>query len=229
MTIIDASIGNFDPNTFNIVQDPTMRLFGQLFIIVNVIVFNILLLNLIIAILANTYNIFDLRSSGLYLSEILNKRDELLYDDCYGSYLAAIPPLNAIQLPTIPFAALMRRGHPLLIKMNNWIMKIQYCLFMMVFFLIFIVVSVMLIPVAWCMGIIDKLKHPSKDKFDNIVNMSFILLGPVILTFDVLADLYYFWINNFREDLLKNIIAKEVSFVSHKSLRELDYYSKLMI
>jgi len=55
-----------------------------------------LLLNLIIAILANTYNLFDLRSTGLYLSEILNKRDELLYDESYGSFLAAIPPINSI-------------------------------------------------------------------------------------------------------------------------------------
>ena len=113
--------------------------------------------------------------------------------------------------------------------MNDSIMKIQYCIFMLVFFVIFIVVSIILIPVAWVMGIIDKLKHPSKDKVDNIVNMSFFIIGPVILVFDVIADLYYFWLNNFRQNLLQNIIAKEISQVTHKSLRELDYYSKFMI
>jgi hypothetical protein len=211
------------------VQDSGMRLFGQLFIIVNVIVFNILLLNLIIAILANTYNLFDLRSSGLFLSEILNKRDELLYDESYGAFLAAIPPINAIQFPMIPAAVLLRKGHPMLIMINDYIMKIQYCMFMLVFFAIFIVVSIVLIPVAWVMGCIDKSKHPSRDKMDNIVNLMFFIIGPVILFFDVIADLYYFWMNNFRQNLLQNIIAKEISNVTHKSLRELDYYSKFMI
>ena len=61
-----------------------------------VITFNMLLLNLIVAILANTYNIYDLRSSGLYLSKILNTRGELLYEDNYVAFLAGIPPFNMI-------------------------------------------------------------------------------------------------------------------------------------
>ena len=40
-------------------------------VILAVIIFNMVLINLIIAILANTYSIFDLRSTGLYLSKIL--------------------------------------------------------------------------------------------------------------------------------------------------------------
>lgn len=65
-------------------------------IVMIVISFNLLLLNLIIAILANTYNLFDLRSNGLYLSKILNTRGELLYDENYGGFLASVPPLNVI-------------------------------------------------------------------------------------------------------------------------------------
>jgi len=61
-----------------------------------VIAFNLLLLNLVIAILANTYNMFDLRATGLYLSKILNTRGELLYDDSYGAFLASLPPINVI-------------------------------------------------------------------------------------------------------------------------------------
>jgi len=67
-----------------------------MFIICIVIVFNITLLNLIIAILANTYQMFDDRSNGLFLSKILSTRDELTYDESYGCFLAAPPPINAI-------------------------------------------------------------------------------------------------------------------------------------
>lgn len=71
-------------------------MFGQVYIMLIVIAFNIMLLNLIIAILANTYNIFDTKSNGLYLSKILSTRDELTYDDSYGAFLSAMPPINFI-------------------------------------------------------------------------------------------------------------------------------------
>ena len=54
-----------------------MELFGEFLLLSIVLSFNMLLLNFIVAILANTYNIYDLRSSGLYLSKILNTRAEL--------------------------------------------------------------------------------------------------------------------------------------------------------
>ena len=96
LTVIDASLGNFDFKIFETVHDGGMALFGEFLVCMIVISFNMLLLNLMIAILANTYNMFDLRSNGLYLSKILNTRGELLYDDSYGAFLAGIPPINVV-------------------------------------------------------------------------------------------------------------------------------------
>jgi len=122
LTVIDASLGNFQFNIFSQVKDEGMQLFGQIMTMIIVISFNMLLLNLIIAILANTYNMFDLRATGLYLSKILNTRGELIYDENYGSFLASLPPINVIQIPFLPVVLGLRRGHPLLIKINNWVM-----------------------------------------------------------------------------------------------------------
>ena len=96
LTVINASIGNFDTDIFNVVNEEDMVTFGKLYMLVVVVVFNILLMNFIFAIFANTYSIFDSRSSGLFLSEILRTRDELLDDPSFGAYLAAVPPINAI-------------------------------------------------------------------------------------------------------------------------------------
>jgi hypothetical protein len=110
-------------------------------------------LNLIIAILANTYNIFDTRSNGLFLSKILASRDELIYDENYGSFLCAMPPLNAIQIPFVPAALWIRKGVPILEKINSFVMQIQYVTFMLLFFSLFIGVSLALTPFAWIIGI----------------------------------------------------------------------------
>lgn len=66
--------------------------------------FKILILNLIIAILSNTYAMFDTKSIGLYLSKILNSRDEFDYDKNYGAFLLSMTPLNVVVLPAVPFA-----------------------------------------------------------------------------------------------------------------------------
>jgi len=127
-------------------------------------------------------------------------------------------------------ALVLRKGHPYLIKMNRFVMISQYCIFMMILFLIFVVVSVVLIPFAWIVGIIDKLsaKNANTDKMDEICKYLFIPFGPIILFLDLLADLSYFWKNNFRTDLKKNIIVKGDSKLNHHSIKEIDSYSLKM-
>ena len=96
LTIIDTSIGNYDLQMYNDVKKLEMRLFGQWLSIFAVIIFNILLMNLMIAVLTNTYSIFDSRSNGLYLSKILSYRDEINYDNSFGAFLFPVPIINLI-------------------------------------------------------------------------------------------------------------------------------------
>ena len=101
---------------------------------------------------------------------------------------------------------------------------------MVIFFVIFLVVSVALIPFAWIISVVDKLSTSNSNytPLDKVFNYLFILFGPLILTLDVLSDLNYFWKNNFRTELKMNIIVKEDSRLTHASLRDLDRYSYKM-
>ena len=226
LTVIDTSLGNYNFEAYDVIRDEDLALIGLLYTISIVVTFNILILNLIIAILANTYNIFDDRSNGLYLSKILVSRDELIYDDCYGSFLSAMPPVNAIQIPFIIPALVLRYKSPMLMMLNKIVMQIQYCIFMIIFFAWFTIWSVALIPLAYVIGIIDKMKTMKYQtsfflKLKN--NILFVPFGLAILSFDTLADIYYFWMNNFRDkdDLKKIIIVKEKSTIAHYSIREI--------
>ena len=95
----------------------------------------------------------------------------------------------------------MRKGSPMLIKMNNFVMLGSYCTFMMICFGLFIGVSVALIPFAWIIGIIDKTNKSNTQNMspmDRILNYAFIPFGPFLLMLDMMADILYFWKNNFR-------------------------------
>lgn len=105
LTVLDASIGNYSFELYaGIVNNSFLTLFGDIYAIIIVICFNILILNLIIAILSNTYNMFDTKSAGLYLSKILNSRDEMAFNENYGAFLLCMIPLNMVNLPFVPYA-----------------------------------------------------------------------------------------------------------------------------
>ena len=182
-----------------------------------------MILNMIIAVLANTYSIFDGCSNGLYLSEILITRDELNYDQYCGAFLFPIPLISLIQVPFVPIALFLPYGSPTLRAINDLVMQIQYCIYMTFSFTVFVITSFLLIPLAWVVGIIDKLGSLSdlKTLQDKILNVYlFIPFGVPILLFDFVADLFYFWKNNFRVHLKKIIIERERSKLNHKTLRD---------
>ena len=75
VTVLDASMGNFEFSLFDSIDENEQMILknaGIIYIFLTVIIFTILILNLIIAILSNTYNIFQEKSAGLYLSKILS-------------------------------------------------------------------------------------------------------------------------------------------------------------
>ena len=57
-----------------------------------------------IAILSNTYQLFDTKSNGLFLSKILTSRDEMAFDENYGAFLLTMSPINLVVLPFVPYA-----------------------------------------------------------------------------------------------------------------------------
>lgn len=119
LTVLEASIGNFDFDIYKRVTSDLqyLGLFGNVYTMTIVISFKILILNLIVAILSNTYNMFDTQSSGLFLSKILNSRDEMAFDENYGAFLLGITPVNLIVLPFVPFAMFMKPSP----RVNNFL------------------------------------------------------------------------------------------------------------
>lgn len=88
----------------------------------------------------------------------------------------------------------------------------------------FVIFSIALIPAAWILGIRDKLSQVNsmKSKNEKIMNVFiFIPFGIPILFLDLLTDCFYFWVNNFKQDLRKVIIERQRSKVSHTSLKEI--------
>lgn len=155
ITVLDASIGNYSFDIFKkIILNQQLVLIGDLYIITIVICFNILILNLIIAILSNTYNMFDTKSKGLFLSKILNSRDEMAYDENYGAILLTMTPLNIVTLPFVPYAMFKKPSK----EMNRYLTILQYSFYIIVIYAIFLVGSIVMTPIAYLKSISIKVQ-----------------------------------------------------------------------
>lgn len=145
-TVLDASVGNYNFEMFKAIKNNDfMTVFGDFYTIAIVVTFNILILNLIIAILSNTYNQFDTKSTGLYLSKILNARDEMTFDEHYGAILLTMTPLNVAVLPFVPMA-LFQVPSP---ELNIFLMILQYSVLIIIIYFIFLLGSLLMLPFAY--------------------------------------------------------------------------------
>lgn len=224
LRVFGISLGDYDLQSFD-KMEPFQQYFGQIFIIIIVIVFKILILNLIIAILSNTYAMFDSKSIGLYLSKILNSRDEFDYDKNYGAFLLSMTPLNIVVLPAVPFALFCQPSELL----NKSLIMLQYCMYIVVIYAIFLFGSLILFPFAFLRAVYNKFSKITRaiDTKEALISLSefiiFLIFGLFSMALSLLADGYYFWVNNFRTELKKIIINKVVSKLSTKSIREIRY------
>lgn len=140
--------------------------------------------------------------------------------------MAGISPFNLVQLPFLPFSMFWRMKQETQEKLNDFVMKLQYIMFMSVFYVFFIAFGILMLPVAYVICMVDKYKTLNKqtnqnEKFYN--NLLFFPFGLGILALDFGVDMIFFWTNNFRkkEELKLTIIPRETYSVSHESIRKI--------
>jgi len=211
LTVLDASIGNYDFNLFKtIMNNEFLVYFGDVFIMAIVITFNILILNLIIAILSNTYNMFDTKSTGLYLSKILNARDDMTFDKNYGAFLLVMAPLNVVVLPFVPYALMKKPSE----NMNIMLTVLQYSVFIVIVYIVFLCGSLILVPFAFLKSL--AIKGQLFMRADTIKEkgmagayfLGYAVLGLPLMMINTISDFTYFWANNFRSNLKKIVIER---------------------
>ena len=178
------------------------------------------------SVLTQTYSTYNSKSNALFLSKILSTRDEMTYDPHYGAFIAQLPPLNLIVMPLVPLALVLKPHTKEAHLVNEFAMKVQYSLFMLIIFALFCISAIGLIPFGWVVGIADKIKTMDqcpafKDKFVN--KIVFIPFGFLILAVNLLVDMIYFWRVNFSpsSELKQIIIENELNDVTHQSILQI--------
>lgn len=91
---------------------------------------------------------------------------------------------------------------------------LQYSVLIIIICCFFLVLSILMVPIAYCRALAIKLSKISKavtttDLISSCIGaIFFAALGCPLLIIGLLSDFYYFWKNNFRSNLKKIIIER---------------------
>lgn len=153
--IFGTSMGNYDFEDFN--EFEYGKLVGQLFITGALLINNIVLLNFIIAILADTYSKLNEDSLGIYYDGIIARIPIYEDDDRYGGLIVGTPPFNILSIPMIPFYLLVKDEDKLR-KGNDILVKIMFAPLALAILLLFMALNLLLLPLAYLAAILKKVK-----------------------------------------------------------------------
>ena len=117
----------------------------------------VVLLNFIIAILADTYAKLSTQSLGLYYDGVIARIPVYEDDSRYGGLIVGVPPFNILALFMIP-VYLMIKDEKKLRKVNNVFTKVMFAPVAVILTCVFMVGNLAMLPLAYLVAIVKKLK-----------------------------------------------------------------------
>jgi hypothetical protein len=182
------------------------------YIVLNVILF----LNLIVAQLANAYKKLKKRGKVFYLLTTLSVREISEADDKYSSVISVFFPISTLNL--IFGSIVLAAKSP---TFNLVMLHIYFLPVMLVVLALFIAYQAIILPFAYLKVVGHKFalmvsgptgsgSQTTLDRFGNAI--LFIIIGPILLTFSVIVDIFWFLAHVYKMDLDKTVSKKVFTY-----------------
>ena len=197
-TYLEASLGEFDLHTYDS-REGFEHWFGLLLHILVLFVNMILIINLLIAIMSDTYSRMSNRRLGLYWATVIKEMPKYRYHDKYG-VLVMLPFLLSwigfLCVPLMYFVKSQRR----IKQINDGANKFVYGIYSVFLTAVFMAVNLALVPFAYVKTLYHKLilyqHYRGSDQLRNC--LVFALIGLPLLLASQVTDVYYFLRHTFR-------------------------------
>lgn len=193
--LFETSMGEWDLNIYN--DSVLGKEVGEVYHILVVILNLILLLNLVIAILSETYARFSKLKLGLYYDGVVDAIPSYKYDKQYGAMICAVPPFNVLMVPFTPIFYCVKNPRHLRV-INKYLSMFAYLPIAVIMTIIFTVMNLLLIPFAYVFAVVHKIKLVTapriyRSRSDLIKDLAFFFFfGWGLLFLSQFTDAYYF-------------------------------------
>ena len=155
-TILGTSAGNYDLTVFKDLTNESFVRPGQLFLVIVIIVNAIIMINFIIAILADTYSKYMKSALGLYYDGVIQRIPLYEDDNRYGGLIIGSPPFNVAAIVLVPFYFCIEDERRL-ISINEKFNKAIYAPIALLSAIFFAVINILLMPLAYIVAMFTKI------------------------------------------------------------------------
>lgn len=200
MTYFESSIGSFDLDQYAS-EVAWKRYFGT-FMHIAVLLFNlVLMLNLLIAIMSDTYAALSAQRIGLYQSSLIREMPKFSYDSRYGVLSMTWYPFSWLALLVMPFL-LIAKDKKTLKAINTVYINVIYLPVSLLALSIFMVVNLVLIPFAYLKTALHKLLLLVRLKSTVYCQelVVWVLAGVPILLVAQVADAFRFMVHTYSKN-----------------------------
>ena len=125
---------------------------GKLFITAFVYIFNILLLSFLVAMFINRYKFVFQNIDAIRRMEIIKLKNSNSFDAIYSGVTITFFPISIIVLPFILPVILFKSE-----RLNDFILKLQYALMIVLYCIIAVIISVPLLPLIYLKAIMNSI------------------------------------------------------------------------
>jgi len=153
ITLYSASLGDFSFSDFDSASSSFTKSLGYAFLVIYLTVSMITLLNFLIAILSNTYDLLTEQKNALYLREVIHLRQKYRYEAKYSSIISAFVPLNIFALLMDPVLICCKSK-----KLNRICLVFEYMLLGLISIVLHLVISALLVPLSFIILVFNKIK-----------------------------------------------------------------------
>ena len=186
---IDAAFGGYNLSVFDVFEPDRMFLkwFGIIFILVFVFLNLLILLNILIAMMADTYSLMTSVRKGLYNGNIIRAVPAYKTNKYYGGLLVLIPPFSILSFLLLPFYMCIKDKGKLQFLTNSIFMALYsfVALFLSIYY---IIANLVMMPFAYLKTIAHKINLLRMKKIKGVECLSYVLLGLPLLFVSQFTD-----------------------------------------
>lgn len=192
---VQAGIGSYDISIFNGIgleeTAPNRRLFGIFMILLFVILNVLILLNVVIAMMADTYAVMTSVRRGVYNLNILKVASAYKPDKYYGGLIVLMPPLSIFSFVLLPIYTCIS-NRDTLESFNRGVFKTIYAVFLIPLSALFLALNLVMLPFAYLKTCYFKIRLTLKGRIEASEIFVYIVIGLPVLIFTQVTDLWDF-------------------------------------
>ena len=202
---ITASLGSWSSSIFEfyLQSDPPrkfMRDFGVYFVLTFNFLNVLILLNVVIALMADTYSLMTGVRKGLYNYSIVKTVPAYKLDNYYGGMVFLMYPFNIITFFLMPYWICVKDRKKLK-AFNDGVYGVAYFFVTIIISAVFIAFNLVMLPFAYLKTCVHKVNLLRQNKIQCSACFGYFLLGLPLLLISQVTDLWSFIVqsNNRRK------------------------------